>query len=427
MDPRTPVSRLRHVGAFLLVCTFLLLAACKPQNEAAPPAPDKKPIAAEAPPKAETPQGFALASTRAEPYQGQLALTLEFTQPVVGTQAFDTLIAVTGAKGETVQGSWALDEDAKTLRFPYVQADASYTVRIKGELAAVDGKTLGSEVAKEVYTGPMQPAVGFASQGSVLPARETRGFRSCRSTSRKSTSNSCASPTRKSRTSSPPTRRTASARGYELDPRYGWYGRKGKPVAGIAESVYVEPLRAVRQGQRARAELSADPEHFRALAVGPVLRRDEARRQLRRRIRNELLLRQRHRPAHARVQGSTVRARGIAENRRAAERRRAVRARRQGRSPSSPARPTRTATCSSPIRSMPSTCSSRTRARTSRCCRSTSRRWIFPISPSPGARKPGSTCSAGPIAICIGPARRFAFPRCCAITTAIRSSRSRCS
>jgi uncharacterized protein YfaS (alpha-2-macroglobulin family) len=25
---------------------------------------------------------------------------------------------------------------------------------------------------------------------------------------------------------------------YELDPRYGWYGRKGKPVAGIADSVY---------------------------------------------------------------------------------------------------------------------------------------------------------------------------------------------
>jgi hypothetical protein len=85
----------------------------------------KKPIAAQASPKAETPQGFALASSRAEPYQGQLALTLEFTQPIVGTQAFDTLIVVTGAKGETVEGSWALDEDAKTL--PFAEAEPGAT------------------------------------------------------------------------------------------------------------------------------------------------------------------------------------------------------------------------------------------------------------------------------------------------------------
>ena len=107
---------------------------------------------------------------------GQLAVVLEFTQPLVGTQAFDTLIVVTGPKGENVSGSWALDENGKTLRFPFVQADASYTVRVKADLAAVDGKTLGSEVTKEIYTGPMQPNAGFASQGSVLPARETRGL-----------------------------------------------------------------------------------------------------------------------------------------------------------------------------------------------------------------------------------------------------------
>src|SRR5579862_3515210 len=163
MDLRTPVSRLRHVGAVALVFFMLVCAACHRQPAGVPEVQGKKPVAAEpAPPKGEKPQGFALASARAEPYQGQLALTLEFSQPVVGTQAFDTLIAVGGPKGENVEGSWALDEDGKTLRFPYVQADASYTVRIKGELAAVDGKTLGSELSKEVYTGPMLPAAGFA-------------------------------------------------------------------------------------------------------------------------------------------------------------------------------------------------------------------------------------------------------------------------
>ena len=138
---------------------------------------------------------------------------------------------MTGPKGETVSGSWALDEDGKTLRFPYVEADKNYTVRIKADLAAADGKTLGSEVTKEVYTGPMQPAAGFASQGSVLPARETRGlpvvsvnvkevdveFLRVRD---KELANFFAAYQRNGKRSA-----------YDLDPRYGWYGRKGKPVA----------------------------------------------------------------------------------------------------------------------------------------------------------------------------------------------------
>jgi uncharacterized protein YfaS (alpha-2-macroglobulin family) len=240
MDLRTPVSRRWHAGAVLLVLTALSVAGCNRPPSSVPEVQGKKPIAAQAPPSAEVekPKGFALASARAEPYQGQLTLLLEFTQPLVGTQAFDTLIVVTGAKGETVQGSWSLDEDGKTMRFPYVQADTSYSVRLKADLAAVDGKTLGSEISKEVYTGPMLPAVGFASQGSVLPARDTRGlpvvsvnvkevdveFLRVRD---KEVANFFAAYQKNGKRS-----------GYELDPRYGWYGRKGKPVAGIADSVY---------------------------------------------------------------------------------------------------------------------------------------------------------------------------------------------
>jgi len=238
MDLRSPVSHLRHVGAVLVVLLSLSLSACNGQRQGVPDLQGKKPVAAEPAKKAEATQGFALASVHPEQYQGQLAVTLEFSQAVVGTQAFDTLIAVTDPKGAVVQGSWALDEDGKTLRFPYVQGDKNYTVRIKGELAAVDGKTLGSETTKEIYTGPMQPAAGFASQGSVLPARETRGlpvvsvnvkevdveFLRVRD---KEISNFFAAYQKNGKRSS-----------YELEARYGWYGRKGRPVADIADSVY---------------------------------------------------------------------------------------------------------------------------------------------------------------------------------------------
>ncbi|HVT33631.1 MAG TPA: alpha-2-macroglobulin, partial [Rhodanobacteraceae bacterium] len=239
MDLRTPVSVRRHVGAVWLVFAALVAGGCNRPADHVPDVQGKKPVAAEAAsPKQAAPKGFALASANAEPHDGQLALTLGFTEPLVGTQAFDTLIAVSGPKGETVQGSWALDEDGKTLRFPYVRADASYTVRIKGELAAVDGKTIGSEVSKEIYTGPMLPNVGFASQGSVLPARETRGLPVVSVNVKEVDVEFLRVRDKEIANFFAAYQKNGKRSGYELDPRYGWYGRKGKPVAGIAESVY---------------------------------------------------------------------------------------------------------------------------------------------------------------------------------------------
>ncbi|MFI4968983.1 MAG: alpha-2-macroglobulin [Lysobacterales bacterium] len=237
MDLRTPACLRHRVRTLLLVVLALVLAACDRPTGKLPDVQGKKPVAAETA-KPSTPLGFALASAHPEQYQGQLALALEFTQALVGTQAFDTLIAVTDAKGKNIEGSWALDEDGKTLRFPYVQADQSYTVRLNAALAAADGKTLGSETAKDVYTGPMEPAAGFASQGNVLPARETRGlpvvsvnvkevdveFLRVRD---KEVANFFAAYQKNGKRGS-----------WELDPRGNWYNRKGLPVVDVADSVY---------------------------------------------------------------------------------------------------------------------------------------------------------------------------------------------
>src|SRR5690606_34391189 len=47
---------------------------------------------------------------------------------------------------------------------------------ISGELTAADGSRLGQDREEKVYTGELDPVVGFASQGSVLPAKESRGL-----------------------------------------------------------------------------------------------------------------------------------------------------------------------------------------------------------------------------------------------------------
>jgi hypothetical protein len=236
----SPIARReRSYASFRLLCVALTLAMAGCGKSAAPPpvsnAASAKPAAA-AP--AQKPAGFALEEAKSEMHEGALALALNFTQQLAGSQAFDTMLHVAGPKGEAVTGSWALDENGRTLRFPFVEADKNYTVMIDATLAAADGKTLPAKVEKEIYTGPLQPAVGFASQGSVLPARGTRGlpvvavnvkevdveFLRVRD---KELSNFFAAYQRSGKRSA-----------WDLDDERGYWGRKGKPLAAIADSVY---------------------------------------------------------------------------------------------------------------------------------------------------------------------------------------------
>lgn len=237
MELRPPAPHQRFAAAIALTALMFSLLACNGQHEGVPTVQGKKPVAAEAA-KADKPLGFALTSARPEQYQGQLAIALEFSQPLVGTQAFDTLIVVNDAKGATIMGSWALDEDGKTLRFPYIQADQSYALHIKGDLAATDGKTLGSEVSKEVYTGPMEPAAGFASQGNVLPARETRGLPVVSVNVKEVDVEFLRVHDDKVSDFFAAYQKNGKRGSYELDPQGSWYNRKGQPVVDIADSVY---------------------------------------------------------------------------------------------------------------------------------------------------------------------------------------------
>ena len=120
--------------------------------------------------------GFGLVSAGRGEQEGETALELEFSQALVTTQDFDQLLVVKGPKGELVKGSWVLSDDGMKLRFPYVQPSLTYSVLIRAGLTSSEGKNLGKDELRKVFTGPMEPAVGFASQGSVLPAKESRGL-----------------------------------------------------------------------------------------------------------------------------------------------------------------------------------------------------------------------------------------------------------
>ena len=158
--------------AATLTLLFVVLAAAGCKRDANQ-VPELQQGAVDARPRVE---GFGLVAAGRGLHEGQLAIELEFSQPLAAGQSFDELLVVTGPKGEQVKGSWVLDDSAQKLRFPYVEASRDYGVVLLAGLSAADGKTLGKEERRKVNTGPVEPAVGFASQGSVLPARDTRGL-----------------------------------------------------------------------------------------------------------------------------------------------------------------------------------------------------------------------------------------------------------
>ncbi len=120
--------------------------------------------------------GFGLASADASSYDGRASIRLTFSMPLAGAQKFDDLLAIKDSDGGIPPGSWMLENEGHELRFPYLASNRSYTVSLRASLSAADGSTIGRDVEQVVHTGPLEPILGFASQGSVLPAHESRGL-----------------------------------------------------------------------------------------------------------------------------------------------------------------------------------------------------------------------------------------------------------
>ncbi|MGR4877583.1 alpha-2-macroglobulin family protein [Pseudoxanthomonas sp. LARHCG66] len=157
---------------FVVLLAAAALAGCKRNETGQLPDISGEPIKA----KAEKVEGFALVGAYPDQHDGDLAIALEFSRPLVSSQDFDTLLVVKDANGAAVKGSWVLDDKGLVLRFPSVEAAKDYEVTLKAGLSAADGTRLGKDDTRKVHTGELDPAVGFASQGSVLPARESRGL-----------------------------------------------------------------------------------------------------------------------------------------------------------------------------------------------------------------------------------------------------------
>jgi len=162
--------RMRGVIGFGLLAAMGMVAGCG-HGEGDKPALQG---AVQAEKAGKTAFGLATAGSRVRESRSELVLT--FNAPLVEAQPFDQRLVVAGPEGENVSGGWTLDPDKKTLSFPFVKPNTRYAVTIKADITAADGHTLAADRKEDIFSGDLPAAVGFASKGSVLPARGTRGL-----------------------------------------------------------------------------------------------------------------------------------------------------------------------------------------------------------------------------------------------------------
>ncbi len=113
---------------------------------------------------------------------GRPALALVFNHPLDGKRRYDDFIevAVWNKKKKTVEkslsGAWVLGKNRHTLLFAGIEPKTTYRLRVVTGLTAAAGEVLTEPFSVDIKTRALEPAFGFASRGSVLPARLTGGL-----------------------------------------------------------------------------------------------------------------------------------------------------------------------------------------------------------------------------------------------------------
>lgn len=109
-------------------------------------------------------------------WQGRNALAVTLSAPLDPKSDFQPFLAVNEQKGKSVDGAWILSDDKRILYFTATQPRTTYEVIVFNGLPGLTGKTLASKSTAVITTRDISPAIGFASEGSVLPAKLSNGI-----------------------------------------------------------------------------------------------------------------------------------------------------------------------------------------------------------------------------------------------------------
>ena len=107
---------------------------------------------------------------------GASALSVTFSIPLEPEQRFAERLHLVDSKDGSVDGAWELSDDLTELRLRHLPPQRKLVLTIDAGLKAVNQAELASEYTARLTTRDVQPSVGFASRGSVLPTRLAEGL-----------------------------------------------------------------------------------------------------------------------------------------------------------------------------------------------------------------------------------------------------------
>lgn len=108
--------------------------------------------------------------------EGAAALVLTFSVPLDPDQNFAQTVHVVDKKNGKVDGAWELSTNLKELRLRHLEPNRELLVSVDRGLVALNKATFGIDYEKAITTRDIQPTVGFASRGSLLPGKVVEGL-----------------------------------------------------------------------------------------------------------------------------------------------------------------------------------------------------------------------------------------------------------
>ncbi|MDU5193200.1 MAG: alpha-2-macroglobulin family protein, partial [Mixta calida] len=184
------MSGLRYRAGAALLLSLLLLSGCDDDNDKVMPPAVAASKATTAQPGASAmsaeQRAAQLAREQGKPLQvidisevqldGASTLVVTFSVSLDDQQNFSQYAHLTDSKSGVVEGGWELSPNRKELRFRHLEPARQLKARIDSGLKAANGATLETAAEQTLTTRDIQPMVGFASRGSLLPTRIAKGL-----------------------------------------------------------------------------------------------------------------------------------------------------------------------------------------------------------------------------------------------------------
>lgn len=108
--------------------------------------------------------------------EGASVISLTFSVPLQAEQNFAQMVHIVDSKSGKLDGAWELSADLLELRMRHIPPKRSLIVSVDAGLTAITQAQLGKDYSTKIETRDLQPSVGFASRGSLLPAEFSQGL-----------------------------------------------------------------------------------------------------------------------------------------------------------------------------------------------------------------------------------------------------------